>query len=158
MLVDLLSSPVLVALVGAAAGFGLALLREKLARVESRQDTLRQWRADAYAEFAKQAHSAVHRLGRKVIDGKADDLTDDDNWLYDAQVDSALRVVEIVGSDEVRAAAYAMKEAFREFRRTARAGVVYATDEYWGALAPFQEARQAFADAARRDLRGSDGP
>lgn len=136
------------AFVGAVTALSVNWLSGK----SRRHDTLRQWRADAYAEFISEAHLAAHKLGRLAIERRGKELDADDNWNLDSSVRRRLRIIEMVASPELLEAANTLVAALREFRETVRRGAQYESRAYLAAYRPYQDARIEFARIARANL------
>lgn len=118
-------------------------------------DARRLERSQSYVEFLNSAHDAAHLLGR-ATEGCPNPLDRDSAtyWKLDSDVARRLRVIEILGSDEVTAASRRLRSALEAFRAaTTRPGMVYGTADYWAEYSQVAVSRDAFITAARGDLR-----
>jgi hypothetical protein len=153
------NSDTVIALVSLVAGslltFGLESIRHRRARRESVADSRRLERSKAYVDFLDASHEAAHLLGR-ATKGCPNPVTDiaGSYWRVDDTVSRRIRVIEVLGGDEVVARADALRRAIVAFRTDlGKPGMTYASDEYWSAYQPVASARRELIEAARADLR-----
>ena len=139
---------------GSVLTFVFETLRHRRMRSEAVQDARRSERSQAYVDFLNSAHEAAHLLGRATPGCPHPIEPDVAYWKLDSDVTRRLRVIEILGSDGVIAAARGVRESLGQFREmTMRDGVTYESDEYLASHRIFAGRREALIVTARADLR-----
>lgn len=147
--------PLATLILGSLMTFTLEAIRHRRQRTESVQDARRLERSQAYVDFLESAHEAAHLLGRATpgCPSPVDDISHS-YWLVDSSVVSRLRVIEVLGSEEVIVKARAMRLALANFRQhLEREDMTYWSPDYQAAYRPVASARGDFVEAARTDLR-----
>ncbi|MBA4608265.1 MULTISPECIES: hypothetical protein [Aeromicrobium] len=147
--------PLATLVLGSVLTFTLEAIRHRRQRKESVQDARRLERSQAYVDYLECAHEAAHLLGR-ATPGCPNPLEDiaHSYWLVDSSVASRLRVIEVLGSEDVISRAKGMRTALVTFRRDLQSEeMTYWSEEYQDAYGLVVSARGAFIEAARSDLR-----
>ena len=141
-------------ILGSVLTFVFETLRHRRTRAEAVHDARRGERSQAYIDFLNSAHEAAHLLGRATPGCPHPIDADVSYWKLDSDVTRRLRVVEILGSDDVIDAARAVRQSLGQFREaTRRPGVTYESPAYLESHAVFARHREALIVAARADLR-----
>jgi hypothetical protein len=129
--------------------------RYRRARVDQREDSLRQSRAEAYREFVREAHLAAHLIGRTAVGCDAPlDRSPEVLARVDSEVARRLYELEIFAGAEVLAAARSVRSRLVEFRIEVQQDVPYMSDAYRRALRAYQDARKELLSAARTEMLG----